>query len=320
MVRRVIALHLGILGLQLETGTVEILDEGLLSSLRRPNSGDWQSVTRAPSEVPGPDPDDFPSVATSYDRALSQPLEDVIAGHTQSPEESQPPSEAFARGVALSKQLWSSNIPTIVSSTGDLMLDMSSFKTSEEQALKAELIARKILSEDLEGNYDIGSLIGADEKGNIWIYSSSEAKEAADRKAGLRSLNPAALRSTDALSDPGYHSDDGQSETGDDIQNSTGHLRTDSDSALGISMPGSPDAVLDNEEKPDRPIRNYAKTLRLTNEQLKSLDLKPGANAMSFTVNKATCQAVIYYWRHNVPIVISDIDGTITKSVTVKLC
>src|ERR1700761_7805339 len=156
MVRRVIVLHLGILGLQLETGTVEILDEGLLSSLRRPNSGDWQSVTHAPSEIPGPNPDDFPSVAVSYDRALSQPLEDVIVGHTQSPEESQSPSEAFARGVALSKKLWSSNIPTIVSSTGDLMLDMSSFKTSEEQALKAELIARKILSEDLEGNYDIG--------------------------------------------------------------------------------------------------------------------------------------------------------------------
>jgi len=35
---------------------------------------------------------------------------------------------------------------------------------------------------------------------------------------------------------------------------------------------------------------------------------------MSFTVNRATCQAYMYLWRYDVPVVISDIDGTITKS------
>jgi phosphatidate phosphatase LPIN len=35
---------------------------------------------------------------------------------------------------------------------------------------------------------------------------------------------------------------------------------------------------------------------------------------MSFTVGRATCPAVMYYWTAEVPIVISDIDGTITKS------
>lgn len=35
---------------------------------------------------------------------------------------------------------------------------------------------------------------------------------------------------------------------------------------------------------------------------------------MSFTVNRATCQAFMYLWRYDVPVVISDIDGTITKS------
>ena len=60
--------------------------------------------------------------------------------------------------------------------------------------------------------------------------------------------------------------------------------------------------------------RNFAKTLRLTSEQLKNLNLKPGANAMTFTVGRATCPAFMYYWSSEVPIVISDIDGTITKS------
>jgi len=36
-------------------------------------------------------------------------------------------------------------------------------------------------------------------------------------------------------------------------------------------------------------------------------------NSMSFNVNRATCQAYMYYWTHDVPIVVSDIDGTITK-------
>ncbi|GAB5592271.1 lipin Ned1 [Umbelopsis nana] len=65
--------------------------------------------------------------------------------------------------------------------------------------------------------------------------------------------------------------------------------------------------------------KNYAKTLRLTSDQLKSLKLKKGVNTISFSVNSsyqgtATCVAKIFYWNHNTQVVISDIDGTITKS------
>jgi phosphatidate phosphatase LPIN len=216
--------------------------------------------------------------------------------------------EAVTRAINLSKKLWGSNIPSQVTDKGDIMLDMTGYKSSEDEGLRAEVLARKILSEELEGNYDIGSLIGADEKGNLWIYSSEEAKEQAARKVaqGLNVLNAAAFTSTDALSDPGYHSDDSRSETSATFSGS--HLRRDSDSALGMSSgPSSPQAVGD-------PNRNYAKTLRLSSDQLQSLDLKPGPNPMSFSVNRATCTAVIYRWRWDVPIVISDIDGTITKS------
>jgi phosphatidate phosphatase LPIN len=71
--------------------------------------------------------------------------------------------------MALSKQLSASNIPSQVTETGDLMLDMTGYKSSDDDALRAEVIARKILSEELEGNYDIGALIGADERGNLWM-------------------------------------------------------------------------------------------------------------------------------------------------------
>lgn len=189
------------------------------------------------------------------------------------------------------------------------MLDMTGYKSSEDDALRAEVIARKILSEELEGNYDIGALIGADENGNLWIYSSEEAKEAAIERAHMAGISSSSVLAGDAASDPGYHSDDADS----DIITTPvvpSHRRSESDTGpLGLQTPPKtpPESAGD-------PNRNYAKTLRLTSDQLKALGLKPGPNPMSFTVNRATCQAYMYLWRYDVPIVISDIDGTITKS------
>lgn len=214
-------------------------------------------------------------------------------------------AEAVARAANLSKKLWVSNIASQITETGDLKLDMTGYKSNEEEALRAEMIARKILSEEFEGAYDIGSLVGVDEHGNLWIYSSEERKEAAARQVEL-SLTAGALRSTDAISDPGYHSDDAQSDVGTEYAGT--HLRRDSDSAIGLATPPkSPDATAGD------PNRNYAKTLRLTSDQLKAMNLMPGENTISFSVNRAICTASIYFWRHEVPVVISDIDGTITK-------
>ncbi|KAG5462436.1 MAG: LOW QUALITY PROTEIN: Lipin/Ned1/Smp2-domain-containing protein [Olpidium bornovanus] len=69
------------------------------------------------------------------------------------------------------------------------------------------------------------------------------------------------------------------------------------------------------------PVRkNYAKTLRLTSDQLKNLNLHSGVNTVTFSVTrsyqaKATCAAKIFLWKQEMNIVISDIDGTITKWV-----
>ncbi|KAG0032807.1 hypothetical protein BGZ82_006384 [Podila clonocystis] len=65
--------------------------------------------------------------------------------------------------------------------------------------------------------------------------------------------------------------------------------------------------------------KRYAKTLRLTSDQLKSLDLKKGSNTLTFSVTssyqgKAVCTAKLFLWEHDYQVVISDIDGTITKS------
>ncbi|TGO53558.1 hypothetical protein BCON_0121g00400 [Botryotinia convoluta] len=216
-----------------------------------------------------------------------------------------PTREAIERAMALSNRLQASNIPSQVTETGDLMLDMTGYKSSDDDALRAEVIARKVLSEELEGNYDIGALIGADENGNLWIYSSEEAKEAASQRAAMAGINASGL-TADTSSDLGY-----SSETDSDILHPPivpTHRRAGSESLGMQTPPKTPTGTAGD------PNRNYAKTLRLTSDQLKALGLKSGPNPVSFTVNRATCQANMYLWRYDVPIVISDIDGTITKS------
>ncbi|KAF0043361.1 hypothetical protein F2P81_004698 [Scophthalmus maximus] len=65
----------------------------------------------------------------------------------------------------------------------------------------------------------------------------------------------------------------------------------------------------------------YKKTLRLTSEQLTSLQLKEGPNEVVFSVTTqyqgtCRCNGTIYLWSWDDKIVISDIDGTITRSDT----
>lgn len=242
------------------------------------NKGDFERFRRERS-APMPDPD-----LVEIPRPASPPTLH--------------PKQAIDRAMTLSKKLSTSNIRSKVTESGDLMLDMTGYKSSEDDALRAEVIARKILAEEVEGNYDIGSLIGTDENGNLWIYSSEEAKEAANRKAASQGLTAVSMTVNDAASDPGYHSDSDQSAA------EVAKTRQRSQSGAPLDPP-----TMNSDSN-----RNFAKTLRLTSDQLKELKLKPGANSMSFTVNRATCQAYMYYWTHDVPIVISDIDGTITKS------
>ena len=223
-------------------------------------------------------------------------------------------NEAISRAISLSRRLLGSNIQTFITGDGDLKLDMTGHKKNEDEALRAEAIARKIFAEELEGDYDVGALIGVDEQGDLWIFRSEEAKEAAARKLRLHGFPPEAL-SDDAVSDPGYQSDEEAA-----LENPRArsiHFRTQSDASPAGLPTLSKTSLIPVSGNTDQE-RTFAKTLRLTSAQLKALKLKPGANSMSFSVNRATCQGCIYYWSFNVPIVISDIDGTITKWVFLK--
>ncbi|KAI0837115.1 LNS2-domain-containing protein [Hypoxylon sp. FL0890] len=278
-----------------ELGGGRPISRGWSNSPTRPSHSDEilpaSAQVRAEREESNTDENEGESVVTQSQRSRSPPP--------------LPPREAIQRALVLSKELEAVNIPSRVTETGDLMLDMTGYKASEEDAIKAEILARKILSEELQGDYDIGALFGMDEEGNLWIYSSEEAKEAAMKKT-VASLRPSPTLAIDAASDPGYQSDDSTTST-----QTPSHRRSESD--VGQSSIQTPPTTPGSSSS-GNPNRNYAKTLRLTSDQLKALNLKLGENSMSFTVNRATCQAYMFLWKVETPVVISDIDGTITKS------
>ncbi|XP_052759026.1 phosphatidate phosphatase LPIN2 isoform X4 [Galleria mellonella] len=78
----------------------------------------------------------------------------------------------------------------------------------------------------------------------------------------------------------------------------------------------------DQEGQEQRPMRRHStfrKSLRLSSEQIKNLNLREGMNEMVFSVTTAyqgttRCKCNVFRWRYDDKIVISDIDGTITKS------
>lgn len=93
----------------------------------------------------------------------------------------------------------------------------------------------------------------------------------------------------------------GQTEAGSQAIDLRTGPETDSDDALGVKG------------------KKYKKTLRLSSEMIKRLNLQSGSNEAQFSVTTAyqgttKCRCHIYKWKYNDKIVISDIDGTITKS------
>jgi len=71
--------------------------------------------------------------------------------------------------------------------------------------------------------------------------------------------------------------------------------------------------------------KSMNKTLKPTSDMLQCLKLKPGENQIEFVVNsklqgKQSVKASIYLWRSDDKIVVSDVDGTITKSDVMGHC
>uniref|UniRef100_A0A667WM33 phosphatidate phosphatase n=1 Tax=Myripristis murdjan TaxID=586833 RepID=A0A667WM33_9TELE len=76
---------------------------------------------------------------------------------------------------------------------------------------------------------------------------------------------------------------------------------------------------LQSVEGQPHPSHTYRKSLRLSSDQIASLKLKEGPNDVTFSITTqyqgtCRCEGTIYLWNWDDKVIISDIDGTITKS------
>ncbi|ORY77053.1 Lipin/Ned1/Smp2-domain-containing protein [Protomyces lactucae-debilis] len=185
---------------------------------------------------------------------------------------------AIQKAEELLKKLALEDIPTHVTDAGDIMLDMHGYKSHDDDFTQMGSISDHIIAGE-ELTSEGKSLVSADERGNLWIYATEETKQYAQ---SIRSNSPVP-EDQEGPKMPTLH-----------------------------KVTSDPSPFANQNEKSDSP--NYAKTLRLTSDQLRGLKLKDGENSMSFKVGKSVCTASLFFWKFDTPIVISDIDGTITKS------
>lgn len=77
---------------------------------------------------------------------------------------------------------------------------------------------------------------------------------------------------------------------------------------------GSPQSTSPSENFLEFKKNYYYRSLRPSSDQLKLFNLKRGANKLIFVVDDKYLECNIFYWDNNIKIVVTDIDGTITKS------
>ncbi|CCG85093.1 protein of unknown function [Taphrina deformans PYCC 5710] len=248
----------------------------------RPKSGDWDDFD--PTQVSEPNTNE------SFHRRHTITDSDPVAPKSNATgtlndfrarnDLSLKTQEALLKAEELMKKLAVEDIPTHITDAGDIMLDMHGYKSNEEDFAHIGSISEHIAAAEELTNNGLESLVSADEQGNLWIYATQETKQSA---LSVRSNSP--------------------------VPDLTDESRSEGNTTK--SPPATPPAGGAQHEGDSY---NYAKTLRLTSEQLRSLELKSGENSMSFSVGKSICTASLFFWKFNSPIVISDIDGTITKS------
>jgi len=136
----------------------------------------------------------------------------------------------------------------------------------------------------------------------------SDHSDAFSQVAGTENANQSNFDDTSVLSDQ----QKGIKEGGYSGSNSSDESESGQRKSQSVKMPIQRRSYYENTEL-------YRKTLRLSSDQIASLNLNEGANEVVFSVTTAyqgttRCKCHIYKWRYDDKVVISDIDGTITKS------
>ncbi|XP_041823511.1 phosphatidate phosphatase LPIN2-like isoform X1 [Melanotaenia boesemani] len=88
---------------------------------------------------------------------------------------------------------------------------------------------------------------------------------------------------------------------------------------IAVAPAQTPTERVQTESSAPAACHSYKKSLRLSSDQIASLKLRDGPNDVTFSITTqyqgtSRCEGTIYLWNWDDKVIISDIDGTITKS------
>ncbi|CUM56514.1 uncharacterized protein AC631_01871 [Debaryomyces fabryi] len=223
-------------------------------------------------------------------------LTDSNSSITRSPSKSPTPNSTlhlkitFEKARKITQQL---NIPSKIDMNGDMVLDMDGYKPNSQKNIDVsdEYFKKIFLNElmDLTNN-------NKDGKNSDHEYNFLDQIVSKDEDGNIRILN--------------NNITEDEMNLVNDLANHEGlaGVTSNEENSLGTATPS-----VENRQDSDK---TYFKTLRLTSEQLQKMNLHYGENKLKFKLNQANSQieSNLYLWKSSTPIVISDIDGTITKS------
>ncbi|SCU89684.1 LAME_0E04940g1_1 [Lachancea meyersii CBS 8951] len=249
------------------------------------------SATSSPSATPNDTESNIAPLEEPDFLDIGKPVQvDTLMPSTPPPPRRHSIFEERAR--KLNQKLHEKKIPSKFDNNGDLLLDIEGYKPSTDKVHDTDAMLKQLLQDELGTDFDISSFVREDRSGN------------------MRIVNPGDDASF--ISPPG--SPTPQPSDVPDIPSSC-PSETSTQTSITTSTDYTPPS---SSRAPDSAVapKNYIKTIRLTSEQLRCLDLRYGENDLSFSVDnsRAVITAKLFLWRWDVPLVISDIDGTITKS------
>ncbi|QHS75435.1 phosphatidate phosphatase PAH1 [Saccharomyces paradoxus] len=209
----------------------------------------------------------------------------------------------------LNKKLTEIHIPSKLDNNGDLLLDTEGYKPNKNMMHDTDIQLKQLLKDEFGNDSDISSFIKEDKNGNIKIVNPYEH---------LTNLSPPGTPPTMATSGSVLGLDAMESGTTlNSLSSSPSPSDTEDETSFNKEQSCSSESTNKNGSTENgKAEKRYIRTIRLTNDQLKCLNLTYGENDLKFSVDhgKAIVTSKLFVWRWDVPIVISDIDGTITKS------
>ena len=140
------------------------------------------------------------------------------------------------------------------------MLDAYGYKSTTEDSKQFDLLAKQIFVEETGQDTDapntsLDQLIGHDQNGNLWIYASEEAKQYAESQTPPSAPTTPQLPATNTPTRPS-------------LKPSTQLTSEDDGTREGIISRAESEPAIPTTQRREEGGYSYAKTLRLTSEQL----------------------------------------------------